>query len=99
MTAHPVPENRDCWWLVAGKERRLHAVPGYAITPLQMRAAIEAGQPTIARAACGLRRRWWLPGLYSRLGRRRCVPCCHALGIPTGDGTPANETARKDQPL
>lgn len=99
MTAHPVSENAGHWWLVCGKWRRLHAVPGEAMTPEQMRASIDHAHPRLARAACGMRRRWWMPGLISRLGRRRCTPCCHAIGIPPGYGTPANESDlnRKDQ--
>lgn len=96
MSAHPIPENARCWWLVCGKWRRLHAVPGREITAGQIRDATDEGRPVPRRAACGLRRGWWLPGLYSRLGRRRCRACCHALAIPPGYGTPANEADRKD---
>lgn len=91
MTAHPIAENGHAWWLVAGKERRLHAVAEQLITRERMRAAIDDVRPIPARAVCGLHRRWWMPGLFSRLGRRRCTPCCSALGIPPGCGTPVNE--------
>jgi hypothetical protein len=97
VTSHPVEENAGCWWLVSGKWRRLHAVPAVAITEQEMRDAIDEGQLLLARAVCRMRRRWTMPGLFSRLGRRRCTPCCQALGIEPGYGTPANETARKDQ--
>lgn len=99
MTAHPIPENGHCWWLVSGKERRLHAIRGYELTVRQMRTSIDEAKPVAIRAVCGLRRGWWMPGLFSRFGRRRCVPCCHSLGIPPGYGTPANEQTRtqKDQ--
>ncbi|MFE9935885.1 hypothetical protein [Streptomyces hirsutus] len=98
MTSHPIPENAGHWWLVSGKWRRLHAVPADAITPEQMRDAIDEARLFPARAACRMRRRTWtMPGLFSRLGRRRCTPCCTALGIPPGYGTPANENHRKDQ--
>ncbi|MFF4090368.1 hypothetical protein ACFYY9_26330 [Streptomyces nigra] len=95
MTAHPIPENAGHWWLVCGKWRRLHAIHSAAITADQMRNAIDDNRPIPERAACGLRRRWWMPGVFSRLGRRRCTPCCHALGIQPGYGTPANENHRK----
>jgi hypothetical protein len=98
VTSHPIPENTGAWWLGSGKERRLHAIPGPAVSREQMRDGIDEDLPVRARAACGMRRSWWMPGLFSRLGRRRCTPCCHALGIPAGYGTPANENARKDQP-
>lgn len=97
MTSHPNSENAGHWWLVCGKGRRLHAVPGAAASPEQMRDALDEARPLPARAACRMyRRRWWMPGLFSRLGSRRCTPCCHALGIPPGYGTPANDTRRKD---
>lgn len=91
MTSHPTPDNRHHWWLTCGKTRRLHAVPSHAITPERMRDATDEARPVRARAACHLRRAWWMPGLFSRLGRRRCTPCCHTLGIPPGYGTPANQ--------
>lgn len=91
MTAHPIPENGHCWWLVSGKERRLHAIRGHELTAERVRAAIDDCRPIGIRAVCGLRRRWWMPGLFSRLGRRRCTPCCRALDIPPGYGTPTNE--------
>ncbi|MEV1063411.1 hypothetical protein [Streptomyces sp. NPDC050263] len=94
MTAHPIPENAGCWWLVCGKWRRLHAVPGPQVTAEQIRDAIDDSRPIVRRAVCGIRRGWWMPGLNSRLGRRRCAPCWHALAIPTGYGTPANENDR-----
>lgn len=97
MTSHPIPANGHCWWLVSGKWRRLHAVRGHDITPQQMRDATDDFRPIPARALCGLRRRWEMPGLFSRLGRRRCVPCCRALGIEPGYGTPVNENDRKEQ--
>lgn len=94
MTSHPIPGNANAWWLCCGKWRTLHAIPDTAITQQQMRDAIDWETPLRRRAACGLNRTWRMPGLFSRMGRRRCVPCCAALGIPTGNGTPANETAR-----
>lgn len=96
MTAHPIPQNGHCWWLVSGKERRLHAIRGYELTPGRMRTAIDDARPVHMRAVCGLRRRWWMPGLTSRLGRRRCTPCCRALVIPPGYGTPVNEADLKE---
>lgn len=97
MTAHPIPENAGHWWLCCGKWRRLHAIPAAAITSEQMRTAIDTNEPIHHRAACGLRRGWWMPGIGSRLGLRRCTPCCHALNVPPGNGTPVNENDRKAQ--
>jgi hypothetical protein len=100
VTAHPIPENAGHWWLCCGKWRLLHAIPGDAVSAKKIRDAIDENLPYPARSACGLRRGWWMPGLFSRLGRRRCTACCQAVGIPPGHGTPANEhdLARKDQP-
>ena len=92
MTSHPIAENRSCWWLCCGKWRRLHAIPGTLITRQEMRDAIDDNQPLHRQAACGIRRGWRMPGIASRLGLRRCTPCSHALGIPAGRGTPANQT-------
>lgn len=92
MTSHPTADNRGAWWLTCGKWRRLHAIPGTALTPEAMRAAIDHGEPAGRRAVCGLRRRWTMPGITSRLTRRRCSACCTVLAIAPGAGTPANET-------
>lgn len=92
MTSHPIAENCGHWWLTCGKWRRLHAIPAAVITGQQMRDAIDDNEPLHRRAICGLHRGWWMPGIASRLGRRRCTPCSTALGIPAGRGTPANQT-------
>ena len=94
MTSHPIEENAGHWWLTTGKWRRLHAIPGNAITLEQMRAAIDDAQPARAASACGLDRPWDMPGIGSRLSLPRCPHCCRTLGIPTGRGTPVNETDR-----
>lgn len=91
MTSHPIAENANHWWLCCGKWRRLHAIPEQQIAREAIRDAIDDNLPLPARAACGLRRSWWMPGVFSRFGRRRCTPCCQALGIPPGAGTPAND--------
>ena len=98
MTAHPIPENVGHWWLTCGKWRRLHAIPAAAIDKTNEDVMDRLCEPpgARARAACQLRRGWRMPGLFSRLGRRRCTPCCHALGIPAGYGTPANEASIKE---
>jgi hypothetical protein len=40
---------------------------------------------------CGLKKRWGMPGLFSRLGAQRCKRCCRLLGLPEGYGCPAND--------
>jgi hypothetical protein len=97
VTSHPIPENHGHWWLCCGKWRVLHAVPGATISVERMRDALDDNEAITARAACGLRRGWRMPGIMSRLGRKRCVACCRALGIANGHGTPANEADLKEQ--
>ena len=43
------------------------------------------------RTVCGLRGRLSMPGIFSRMARRRCVVCCKALGLPLGYGAPFND--------
>lgn len=96
MTSHPIEENAGHWWLTTGKWQRLHAIPGNAITPEQMRAAIDDAQPARAVSACGLQRPWDMPGIGSRFGLPRCPHCCRTLNIPAGRGTPVNEQDRTE---
>lgn len=40
---------------------------------------------------CGLRRTTvHIPGVFSRMGRMRCVRCCAKTGLPPGKGSPKN---------
>lgn len=81
-TAAPVElSHRE--WLYTATGERLH----YIATPPD-----ENAEPGIA--ACGRSARWYIPGLLSRLGMPRCIPCCKRIGIAPGNGTPANERAR-----
>ncbi len=98
MTSHPIVENCGHWWLCTGKWRVLHAIPGDLISREAMRESIDENEPLTARAACGIRRRWEMPGIGSRLGRRRCTTCCRTLGIKPGHGTPANGNDRPGWP-
>jgi hypothetical protein len=93
MTSHPIPENHGAWWLVHGRWRVLHAIREDSITQQDMRTAIDYAEPLTREAVCGTVRAWVMPGMGSRLGLRRCVPCCRRLGILNGCGTPANETS------
>lgn len=43
-------------------------------------------------AVCGLRGIMEMPGIFSRMGARRCKNCCRILGVPQGDGAPYNDT-------
>jgi hypothetical protein len=41
--------------------------------------------------ACGRFARLQMPGIFSRMGLKRCTACCKVVGIPPGDGAPFNE--------
>lgn len=47
--------------------------------------------------ACGRKLRLWIPGIFSRMGLRRCTRCCDRLGFPQGIGSPKND--KKCRPL
>ncbi|QVQ51315.1 hypothetical protein J4H86_21235 [Spiractinospora alimapuensis] len=99
MTAYPTPRNHHYWWLVTGSWRRLHAVPRAVADPdddAQVDLLCEHPGPT-HRATCGLRAPWRMPGYASRTRQPRCGRCCDRIGIPRGDGTPANEKARQER--
>lgn len=71
-------------WLVLPSWRVLHRI-----------SEIEWSDPDdaiegVGTAVCGAHGRFCIPGLFSRLGLRRCSKCCDALDIPRGDGAPFN---------
>jgi hypothetical protein len=41
-------------------------------------------------AVCGARGYFMVPGLFSRMGLKRCDHCCDHLAIPRGAGAPFN---------
>lgn len=44
--------------------------------------------------ACGRTLKWAsIPGLFTRMGSKRCDRCCDALGYPRGVGSPKNDDA------
>lgn len=99
MTAFPSPANHGRWWVTTWAGwNRLHAIPRDAVDPDDEDALEEfSSEGVTATAACGVSTRWAWPGVSSRLGRPRCKHCCRALGIAAGNGTPANEEARKQR--
>lgn len=44
-------------------------------------------------ASCGMRARFSIAGMLSRMGAERCPACCDALGWPHGVGAPKNDEA------
>lgn len=95
MTAHPIPENHDLWWLYTDNATVLHAVPGEAATSERIREAIDWCQSVALRAECGRVLALSYPGLLSRFNAPRCQACCRASGVPQGIGTPCNEEASR----
>lgn len=95
MTSHPAhPKNAGHWWLTTIPAwRRLHAIPRKSITDEEMEDALD-DEPWLTRqSACGITARYTMPGPFSRMGMPRCAHCCTRIGIPRGNGTPANEGA------
>lgn len=46
------------------------------------------------RLACGQRVEWvCIPGIFTRMGARRCGACCDIRGLPRGKGSPKNDDA------
>lgn len=78
-----------------GKEWRLRwCVKTNQAGPLHRVAAITLNEERIGGqgvTACGQFLDMWMPGLLSRIGRKRCPRCCLAAGVPQGNGAPINE--------
>ena len=53
----------------------------------------DAGWGADGVSTCGLRKRWVIPGVLSRMGMPRCAHCCARPGWPRGDGSPKNDEA------
>lgn len=83
----PLPLPADNWrsrWLQVGAGESLHRVASITW---------EDGQEMIAgegTAVCGAQGRMTMPGIFSRMGARRCPLCCDAIPIPRGVGAPWN---------
>lgn len=72
-------------WLVLPSWRVLHRIS--EIEPTDLEDGLPNGQGT---ALCGAHGHFIVPGLFSRLGLRRCAKCCDLLGIPRGNGNTVN---------
>lgn len=85
----PLPLSDDDWrrrWLVTGRWYALHR-----IAEIEWRTAERLGGR--GTAICGRKGNWQMPGIFSRMGLKRCPNCCKLLAIPPGDGAPFNELA------
>ena len=82
----PLPIDADNWrsrWLVAQRWNALHRIA---------EIVWEDGEMIVGEGVtvCGRRARFSMPGIFSRMGLKRCPQCCKALGIPAGNGAPFN---------
>lgn len=94
-------------WLVPPSWGRLHYIPeiddtddatsgsSYWETYWDDWDRYDPDRPRELHAVCGLRARFQLPGILSRMGLDRCAHCCDTLGIERGHGAPMNERWEK----
>jgi len=87
----PLPLGSDNWrsrWLMFWRDsavlHRIAVMEWGEDYPEQM---INGGGTTL----CGKSGRLHMPGIFSRMGRKRCAKCCRLMGIPEGEGNPYNE--------
>lgn len=86
----PLFWQRDDWrsrWLILEQGEVLHRVARLDVDPTEWREEITDGP---GLAVCGQEGAFGIPGIFSRMGTKRCTRCCRALGIPNGDGAPGN---------
>lgn len=72
-------------WMVLPSWRVLHRIS--SITPDDIDDGLPNGQ---GEAVCGATGHFMVPGIFSRMGLRRCSRCCDQLGIPRGNGNTYN---------
>lgn len=90
MTERTYPhakELMECDWLTTPDGRLLHYAEGFD-EEVWEREGVWIGQ-----AACGVRGRFIIPGIFTRMGEKRCDRCCDRLGYPRGKGSPKNDAA------
>ena len=72
-------------WVQIDTDDLLHAVATLANEDDADREWMGTGE-----TACGRSGEMWIPGLFSRMGDRRCERCCERTGMPAGVGSPKN---------
>lgn len=77
-------------WLVSQTWDVLHYIPG--VTSERWSTWWDDDEHAVI-AICGRKFEADLPGIFSRMGTRRCRACCKKLGIPHGSGAPPNDKA------
>jgi hypothetical protein len=84
---------REHWrsrWLVTGRWTVLHRIASIAWDDDDLIGGD-------GEAVCGVRGRFRMPGIFSRMGLPRCARCCKRLGVPVGGGAPFNVLAGRLQ--
>lgn len=77
---------RSRWLLVGAHGEVLHRIE--SLQPEgEWREDVTSAE---GRAICGRTGWFFIPGIFSRMGAKRCERCCDLLGIPHGDGAPFN---------
>ncbi len=76
-------------WLVFSGWRRLHYFSW--VSHKDWDNWIETDNFPIKKAICGYMGQVDVPGMLSRMGRKRCGNCCDKLKITRGYGTPVND--------
>jgi hypothetical protein len=87
MSLPPLPIPQDDWrrrWMVFPRWRNLHRVAEIAWSDEEDMISGEGA------TVCGRRGSLAIPGIFSRMGLKRCPQCCRAMGIPQGNGSPYN---------
>ena len=51
---------------------------------------------TEGTTACGYQGKLHIPGMFTRMGAKRCKRCCTKLGYPTGIGSPKNDISCRE---
>lgn len=82
----PIPDEhwRSRWLVFPDSWNRLHRVA-------EIKWDNEYMIGGYGTTVCGLGGYLTMPGIISRMSLPRCAHCCRELGIPRGDGAPANE--------
>jgi hypothetical protein len=75
-------------WVYTASAGALHAV-----RHLEFPAEFEMDAGGPGTTVCGVTTWLSIPGLFSRMGLRRCKRCCAAVGFPQGVGAPKNDDA------
>lgn len=81
---------QDDWrsrWLILEQGEVLHRIERIDVARAEWREEVTNAQ---GLATCGLEGDFGIPGIFSRMGCKRCASCCRELGIPQGDGVPGN---------